>query len=78
MPSPFPGIDPYLESQDLWPDFHFGFIAALRDAGYPAEAVRAYLEELDLPRRDVHFDRARMNVRAHTAFGLSGWLRWIA
>ena len=32
MPSPFPGIDPYLEGQDLWPDFHFGFIAALRDA----------------------------------------------
>lgn len=22
MPSPFPGMDPYLESPDLWPDFH--------------------------------------------------------
>ena len=22
MPSPFPGIDPYLESQGYWPDFH--------------------------------------------------------
>lgn len=22
MPSPFPGMDPYLEAPDLWPDFH--------------------------------------------------------
>ena len=35
-------------------------IAALRDAGIPAEAVRAYLEELDLPRHDVHLDLARI------------------
>lgn len=32
----------------------------LRDAGYPAEAVRAYLEELGLPRHDVHLDLARL------------------
>jgi hypothetical protein len=32
MPSPFPGIDPYLEDQDLWSDFHAGFIATLRHA----------------------------------------------
>ena len=31
-------------------------VASLRDAGYPAEAVRAYLEELDLPKHDVHLD----------------------
>src|SRR5579862_6884996 len=35
-------------------------VASLRDAGYPAEAVRAYLEELDLPRHDVHFDLDRI------------------
>jgi len=22
MPSPFPGMDPYLEHPDLWPGFH--------------------------------------------------------
>src|SRR6266404_5554762 len=22
MPSPFPGMDPYLEAPDIWPDFH--------------------------------------------------------
>src|SRR6478736_8477770 len=35
-------------------------VAALRDAGYPAEAVHAYLEELGLPRHDVHLDLDRI------------------
>jgi hypothetical protein len=35
-------------------------IASLRDAGYPAEAVRAYLDELGLPRHDVHLDLDRI------------------
>ena len=35
-------------------------VASLRDAGYPAEAVRSYLEELDLPRHDVHLDLDRI------------------
>ncbi len=35
-------------------------VASLRDDGYPAEAVRAYLEELDLPRHDVHLDLDRI------------------
>jgi hypothetical protein len=35
-------------------------VASLRDAGYPAEAVRAYLEELDLPRHDVRLDLERI------------------
>jgi glutamyl/glutaminyl-tRNA synthetase len=35
-------------------------VADLRDQGIPAEAVRAYLEELDLPRHDVHLDLARV------------------
>src|SRR5213082_1084916 len=35
-------------------------LADLREAGIPAEAVRAYLEELGLPRHDVHLDLARL------------------
>lgn len=31
MPTPFPGMDPYLERSGLWPDVHNGLIAALRD-----------------------------------------------
>jgi glutamyl-tRNA synthetase len=35
-------------------------VASLREAGIPAEAVRSYLEELGLPRHDVHYDLARI------------------
>ena len=35
-------------------------LADLREQGLPAEAVRAYLEELGLPRHDVHLDLARL------------------
>jgi glutamyl-tRNA synthetase len=35
-------------------------IAELREAGIPAEAVRAYLEELGLPRGDVRYDLRRI------------------
>jgi tRNA synthetases class I (E and Q), catalytic domain len=35
-------------------------LADLRDAGIPAEAVGAYLEELGLPRHDVHLDLKRL------------------
>ncbi|MGH3003310.1 MAG: glutamate--tRNA ligase [Gaiellaceae bacterium] len=35
-------------------------VAALREDGYPAEAVRAYLEELGLPRHDVRYDLGRI------------------
>ena len=35
-------------------------VSSLRDAGFPAEAVRAYLEELGLPRHDVHLDLERI------------------
>lgn len=39
MPSPFPGMDPYLESPEIFPDFHDSFITYLREAlqaGLPA------------------------------------------
>ena len=35
-------------------------VGSLREAGIPAEAVRAYLEELGIPRHDVHLDLARV------------------
>jgi glutamyl/glutaminyl-tRNA synthetase len=35
-------------------------VADLRAAGIPAEAVRAYLDELGLPKHDVHLDLARL------------------
>jgi glutamyl-tRNA synthetase len=35
-------------------------VASLRDLGIPAEAVRRYLEELEIPRHDVHYDLPRI------------------
>jgi tRNA synthetases class I (E and Q), catalytic domain len=35
-------------------------VGALREAGVPAEAVRAYLEELGTPAHDVHYDLPRI------------------
>src|SRR5262249_23607470 len=36
MPSPFPGMDPYLETPDLWPDVHHELISQIRTALNPA------------------------------------------
>jgi hypothetical protein len=44
-------------------------LAELRDEGFPAEAVRAYLEELGLPRGDVHLDMTRLRRLAVEAIG---------
>ena len=47
MRSPFPGMDPYLEAPDLWPDVHLTLIIAMRAVlnasmppGYAASADR--------------------------------------
>lgn len=31
MPSPFPGMDPYIEKRALWPDFHASLISYVRE-----------------------------------------------
>ncbi|MFP4441436.1 MAG: DUF4058 family protein [Chloroflexaceae bacterium] len=35
MPAPFPGMDPYLEHPDLWPEVHHRLITAIADALAP-------------------------------------------
>jgi glutamyl-tRNA synthetase len=44
-------------------------VASLRELGFPAESVRAYLEELGLPRHDVHYDLQRLRRLAVDAVG---------
>jgi hypothetical protein len=44
-------------------------LAGLRELGIPPEAVRAYLEELGLPRGDVRFDETRLRRLAVEALG---------
>ena len=55
MPSPFPGMDPWLESPAHFPDFHSGFLASLRASlnavlpppFFAALSTRVYAEESD-------------------------------
>jgi Protein of unknown function (DUF4058) len=55
MPSPFPGMDPYLENPELWPDVHHELISQLRKIlnerirpKYVARVeVRVYLSDED-------------------------------
>ena len=35
MPSPFPGMDPYLEDPSIWPDLHSTMISYIREALQP-------------------------------------------
>lgn len=43
MPTPFPGMDPYLEQAGLWPDVHNRLIAALADFLAPALRPRYFV-----------------------------------
>ena len=43
MPSPFPGMDPYLERRGLWPDVHQTLIHECRAALAPQVAPRYYV-----------------------------------
>jgi len=53
MPSPFPGMDPYLELPVFWPEFHNRLIVAISDAltpqlqpkYYVAVETRVYLDD---------------------------------
>jgi glutamyl/glutaminyl-tRNA synthetase len=47
-------------------------VASLRESGIPAEAVRGYLDELGLPRHDVHLDLSRIRRLAVEAIERMG------
>jgi hypothetical protein len=47
MPSPFPGMDPYIEAADEWGDFHTSLLAAVR-AKLNAVLPHRYRAKLDL------------------------------
>ena len=46
MPSPFPGMNPYLEQQGVWHDFHQRFVVAISDQ-LSAETRPAYSVRLE-------------------------------
>lgn len=43
MPSPFPGMNPYLERAAVWPDFHAGYIQKLRAQIAPQVPARYFV-----------------------------------
>lgn len=46
MPSPFPGMNPWLEQPDVWHDFHQAYISSIRTA--LAERIRpSYIAKID-------------------------------
>jgi Protein of unknown function (DUF4058) len=59
MPSPFPGMEPYLEAPEIWPDVHLELISDIRAAlnphlrpGYVARVdLRVYISDDDDPGR---------------------------
>jgi hypothetical protein len=69
MPSPFPGMNPYLEQSDTWEDFHHEFISHAREMlsaqvgpnYYVKVEVRLYLHELSAEERR-YFGRADVAV----------------
>jgi Protein of unknown function (DUF4058) len=44
MPSPFPGMDPYLEQPTFWSSFHFRLIGAMASAIAPRILPKYYIE----------------------------------
>jgi hypothetical protein len=46
MPSPFPGMNPYLEQADVWDDFHQSFLTEMRNH-IAAQAGRKYIVKLE-------------------------------
>src|SRR5262245_53295241 len=74
MPSPFPGMDPYLEHPEFFPDLHDSLIGYLREAIQPLlppayYALRKSRVWIEQPRRSIEPD---LNlIRGERPSGLS-------
>ncbi len=76
MPSPFPGMNPYLQQNDTWEDFHQAFITHARDVltglvggNYLVKIeVRLILHELSAAER-LYIGRADVGVTANPGPG---------
>src|SRR5438876_5561917 len=81
MPSPFSGMDPYLETPALWPDVHHELISEIRAALNPRlrpryvarVELRVYISDDDDPGRqalvpDVRVETTLMDEEIEEAF----------
>src|ERR1700722_1687897 len=72
MPSPFPGMDPYLESPAIWPDVHHELISQIRSALNPhlrphyvaRVELRVYISDQDDPGIEVIVPDVRIEEAA--------------
>ena len=71
MPSPFPGMDPYLESPHLWPDVHHSLLNQIRNVLQqilrPRHVVRVSLRVYESDERclrDPEIKEARLEIRS--------------
>lgn len=67
MPSPFPGMDPYLESPEVWNDFHDAFAGGIRaalnqDLPSPYYAQLGVREQVGIEDYFQNFERVRTIV----------------
>ncbi len=84
MPSPFPGMNPYLEQEDVWHDFHESFMPRVRDL-ISAQVDPRYIVKIDehifihefsdeqrrvLGRADISVGRGLSNAGHRNATGL--------
>ncbi len=69
MPTPFPGMDPYLEHPALWPNVHASLIIALRDELAPRLRPRYYVAVEERVVRFVNwgFEDLRFDARPDPA-----------
>ena len=73
MPSPFPGMDPYLESPAIWPDVHHRLISEIQSALNPSlrphyvarVELRVYVTDQDDPGIEVIVPDVRIEEAAH-------------
>jgi hypothetical protein len=80
MPSPFPGMDPYLEDPGLWPDVHHELISGIRERlnrlirpKYVARVEeRIYVSDEEDPGRSVLVPDVRVNERVGRGNGGAG------
>lgn len=78
MPSPFPGMNPYLEQNDAWEDFHDRFIVACAERLDPLVGInylvkieaRLYVHELSAEERR-YFGRADVGLTGPPAASAS-------
>ena len=75
MPSPFPGMDPYLEDPVLWPDVHHGLIseiqATLNSSIRPKYVARVEVRVYSMDEEDPAHKLLRIpDVQIDPAFGV--------